>query len=108
MNGQKGHFSQVNYSTAKADIHGFTMALAQEVAAKGITVNTVSPGYIGTDMVRAVRPEVMDAILQSIPIGRLGCAVVRRKLLLSFRGLRGTSRRSQLADFSLNGSLHMG
>ena len=72
VNGQKGQFGQTNYSTAKAGIHGFTMALAQEVATKGITVNTVSPGYIGTDMVRAVRPEVLDAIVQSIPIRRLG------------------------------------
>jgi acetoacetyl-CoA reductase len=55
VNGQKGQFGQVNYSTAKAGIHGFTMALAQEVAAKGVTVNTVSPGYIGTDMVRSIR-----------------------------------------------------
>src|SRR5258708_3846322 len=68
VNGQKGQFGQVNYSTAKAGIHGFTMSLAQEVATKVITVNTVSPGYIGTDMVRAVRPEVLDAIVQSIPV----------------------------------------
>src|ERR1700734_1792369 len=72
VNGQKGQFGQTNYSTAKAGIHGFTMSLAQEVATKGITVNTVSPGYIGTDMVRAVGPEVLDAIVQSIPVRRLG------------------------------------
>src|SRR6201990_3190907 len=72
VNGQKGQFGQTNYSTAKAGIHGFTMSLAQEVATKGITVNTVSPGYIGTDMVRAVRPDVLDAIVQSIPVRRLG------------------------------------
>ena len=58
VNGQKGQFGQVNYSTAKAGIHGFTMALAQELASKGVTVNTVSPGYIGTDMVRAIRSGV--------------------------------------------------
>ena len=57
VNGQKGQFGQTNYSTAKAGIHGFTMSLAQEVATKGVTVNTVSPGYIGTDMVKAIRPE---------------------------------------------------
>ena len=55
VNGQKGQFGQTNYSTAKAGLHGFTMALAQEVASKGITVNTVSPGYIATDMVKAIR-----------------------------------------------------
>ena len=59
VNGQKGQFGQTNYSTAKAGIHGFTMALAQEVASKGVTVNTISPGYIGTDMVRAIRPDVL-------------------------------------------------
>src|ERR1700693_923147 len=72
VNGQKGQFGQTNYSTAKAGIHGFMMSLAQEVATKGITVNTVSPGYIGTDMVRAVNPEVLEAIVASIPVRRLG------------------------------------
>jgi len=60
VNGQKGQFGQTNYSTAKAGLRGFTMALAQEVASKGVTVNTVSPGYIGTDMVRAIRPDVLE------------------------------------------------
>ena len=59
VNGQKGQFGQANYSTAKAGLHGFTMALAQEVATKGVTVNTVSPGYIGTDMVKAIREDVL-------------------------------------------------
>src|ERR1700756_971496 len=72
VNGQKGQFGQTNYSTPKAGIHGFTMALAQEVATKNVTVNTVSPGYIGTDMVRAVRPEVLTKIIDSIPVRRLG------------------------------------
>ena len=63
VNGQKGQFGQVNYSTAKAGLHGFTMALAQEVASKGVTVNTVSPGYIGTDMVKAIRPDVLEKIV---------------------------------------------
>ena len=72
VNGQKGQFGQTNYSTAKAGIHGFTMALAQEVATKGVTVNTVSPGYIGTDMVRAIRPEVLEKIVSGIPVKRLG------------------------------------
>src|SRR6185369_13151274 len=72
MNGQKGQFGQTNYSTAKAGMHGFTMALAQEVAARGVTVNTVSPGYIGTDMVRAVKPERLEKIVSAIPVKRLG------------------------------------
>ena len=62
MNGQRGQFGQTNYSTAKAGMHGFTMALAQEVASKGVTVNTVSPGYIGTEMVRAIRDDVLEKI----------------------------------------------
>jgi hypothetical protein len=72
VNGQKGQFGQTNYSTAKAGIHGFTMSLAQEVATKGVTVNTVSPGYIGTDMVKAIRPEVLEKIVATIPVRRLG------------------------------------
>ena len=60
VNGEKGQAGQTNYSAAKAGMHGFTMALAQEMASKGVTVNTVSPGYIGTDMVRAIKPEVLE------------------------------------------------
>ena len=71
VNGQKGQFGQTNYSTAKAGIHGFTMALAQELASKGVTVNTVSPGYVATDMTKSVRPEVMEKIVASIPARRL-------------------------------------
>lgn len=106
VNGQKGQFGQTNYSTAKAGIHGFTMSLAQEVATKGITVNTVSPGYIGTDMVRAVRSEVLDAIVQSIPVRRLGEASEIASIvswLASDEAGFATG-----ADFSLNGGLHMG
>ena len=72
VNGQKGCFGQTNYCAAKAGMHGFTMALAQEVARKGVTVNTVSPGYIATDMVMAVREEVREQIISQIPVGRLG------------------------------------
>ncbi len=73
INGQKGQFGQVNYSAAKAGAMGFTKALAQENASKGITVNTVSPGYIATEMVRAMPKEVLDTkVLPLIPVGRLG------------------------------------
>jgi acetoacetyl-CoA reductase len=72
INGEKGQFGQVNYSAAKAGIHGFTMALAQEVARKGVTVNTVSPGYIATEMAMAVPEEIRNKITAEIPIGRMG------------------------------------
>ena len=73
VNGQKGAFGQTNYSAAKAGMHGFTKALAYEVARKGVTVNTISPGYIGTKMVLAIPKEVLDSkILPQIPLGRLG------------------------------------
>ena len=73
VNGSKGAFGQTNYSAAKAGVHGFTKALALEVARKGVTVNTISPGYIGTKMVTAIPKEVLDAkILPQIPLGRLG------------------------------------
>jgi acetoacetyl-CoA reductase len=74
INGQAGQFGQANYSAAKAGIHGFTKALAQEGAARGITVNTIAPGYIDTDMVRAVPPNVLEQIIARIPVGRLGRA----------------------------------
>ena len=73
VNGQKGAFGQTNYSAAKAGIHGFTKALALEVAKKGVTINTISPGYIGTKMVTAIPKEILDSkILPQIPLGRLG------------------------------------
>jgi acetoacetyl-CoA reductase len=71
VNGNKGQSGQTNYSAAKAGMHGFTMALAQELASKGVTVNTVSPGYIGTDMVRAIRQDILDKIVATIPVKRL-------------------------------------
>jgi acetoacetyl-CoA reductase len=74
VNGQMGQYGQVNYAAAKSGIHGFTKALAQEGAAKGITVNAIAPGYIDTDMVRAVPPVVLEKIIARIPIGRLGRA----------------------------------
>lgn len=72
INGQKGQMGQSNYAASKAGMHGFTMALAQEVARKGITVNTVSPGYIATDMVMAVPEETRNKIIAQIPVSRLG------------------------------------
>ena len=73
VNGQKGAFGQTNYSAAKAGMHGFSKALAYEVARKGVTVNTISPGYIGTKMVLAIPKDVLDSkILPQIPMGRLG------------------------------------
>ena len=72
VNGEKGQFGQTNYSAAKAGMHGFTMALAQETAKKGITVNSISPGYIGTEMVMAIPEDVRNQIIAQIPVGRLG------------------------------------
>ena len=105
VNGQKGQFGQVNYSTAKAGIHGFTMALAQEVASKGVTVNTVSPGYIGTEMVRAIKPEILDRIVSTIPVKRLGKPEEIAAMVTWLAG--DDSGFATGADFSLNGGLHM-
>jgi acetoacetyl-CoA reductase len=74
VNGQAGQYGQVNYAAAKSGIHGFTKALAQEGAAKGITVNAIAPGYIDTEMVRAVPPNVLEKIVAKVPVGRLGQA----------------------------------
>ncbi len=74
INGQKGQFTQANYSAAKAGLIGFTRALAYEGAKKGITSNAVAPGYIDTEMLQAVKPEVLDGIIATIPVGRLGKA----------------------------------
>ena len=106
VNGQKGQFGQTNYSTAKAGIHGFTMALAQEVASKGVTVNTISPGYIGTDMVKAVRADVLEKIVASIPVKRLGTPDEIGSMCVWLAS--EDSGFSTGADFSLNGGLHMG
>lgn len=105
VNGQKGQFGQTNYSTAKAGMHGFTKALAQEVASKGVTVNTVSPGYIGTDMVRAIREDVLEKIVATIPVRRLGepqeIASMVAWLASEDAGF------ATGGDFSVNGGLHM-
>ncbi len=105
INGQKGQFGQTNYSAAKAGMHGFTMALAQEVARKGVTVNTISPGYIGTDMVMAVPEDVRNKIIANIPVGRLGkpeeIAGLVNYLSSDIAGFVTG------ADFAINGGQHM-
>jgi acetoacetyl-CoA reductase len=106
VNGEKGQAGQTNYSAAKAGMHGFTMALAQELAAKGVTVNTVSPGYIGTDMVRAIKPEILDKIISTIPVKRLGTPEEIGSIVAWLAG--PDSGFTTGADFSCNGGLHMG
>ncbi|WP_101048883.1 acetoacetyl-CoA reductase [Macromonas nakdongensis] len=106
VNGEKGQAGQTNYSAAKAGMHGFTMALAQELAAKGVTVNTVSPGYIGTDMVRAIRPDVLEKIVATIPVKRLGGPEEIGSIVAWLAG--EDSGFTTGADFSCNGGLHMG
>ena len=106
VNGEKGQAGQTNYSAAKAGMHGFTMALAQELAAKGVTVNTVSPGYIGTDMVNAIKPEVLEKIVATIPVKRLGKPEEIGSIVAWLAS--EDSGFSTGADFSCNGGLHMG
>ncbi|MBR7798650.1 3-ketoacyl-ACP reductase [Undibacterium fentianense] len=106
VNGQKGQFGQTNYSTAKAGIHGFTMALAQEVATKGVTVNTVSPGYVGTDMVKAIRPDVLEKIVAGIPVKRLAEPEEIASIVAWIASEEGGYATG--SDFSINGGLHMG
>ncbi|MBT9488770.1 MAG: acetoacetyl-CoA reductase [Rubrivivax sp.] len=106
VNGEKGQAGQTNYSAAKAGMHGFTMALAQEVASKGVTVNTVSPGYIGTDMVRAIKPEILEKIVATIPVKRLGTPEEIGAIVAWLAG--PDSGFTTGADFSCNGGLHMG
>ena len=106
VNGEKGQAGQTNYSAAKAGMHGFTMALAQELAAKGVTVNTVSPGYIGTDMVKAIRQEVLDKIVGTIPVKRLGKPSEIASIVAWLASEEGGYATG--ADCSVNGGLHMG
>ena len=105
VNGAKGQAGQTNYSAAKAGMHGFTMALAQELATKGVTVNTVSPGYIGTDMVKAIRQEVLDKIVGTIPVKRLGEPSEIASIISWLSSDEGGY--STGADFPVNGGLHM-
>ncbi len=106
VNGQKGQFGQTNYSTAKAGLHGFSMALAQEVATKGVTVNTVSPGYVGTDMVKAIRPDVLEKIVAGIPVKRLAEPEEIASIVAWIASDEGGYATG--SDFSINGGLHMG
>jgi acetoacetyl-CoA reductase len=106
VNGEKGQFGQTNYSCAKAGMHGFTMALAQEVASKGVTVNTVAPGYIATDMVMAVREDVREKIIQTIPVRRLGRAEEIASVVAWLAS--DDAGFTTGAEFSCNGGLHMG
>jgi acetoacetyl-CoA reductase len=105
VNGAKGQAGQTNYSAAKAGMHGFTMALAQEMAAKGVTVNTVSPGYIGTDMVKAIRPDVLEKIVAGVPVKRLGEPAEIASIISWLASEEGSY--STGADFAVNGGLHM-
>ena len=106
VNGEKGQVGQTNYSAAKAGMHGFTMALAQELASKGVTVNTVSPGYIGTEMVKAIREEVLEKIVATIPVKRLGAPEEIASIVAWLAS--DQSGYSTGADFSINGGIHMG
>ncbi len=105
INGQKGQIGQTNYTTSKAGMHGFTMSLAQELARKGITVNTVSPGYIATEMVMAVAEDIREKIISGIPVGRLGTP----EEIAALVGFLASDEAGFAtgADFSMNGGQHM-
>jgi len=105
INGQKGQMGQTNYAASKAGMHGFTMALAQEVARKGVTVNTVSPGYIATEMVMAVSEEIRNSIIAGIPVNRLGTSE-EIAALVDFLASEEAGFATG-ADFSMNGGQHM-
>jgi len=105
VNGQRGQFGQTNYSAAKAGMHGFTKSLAMEVAKKGITVNTISPGYIGTDMVMAIREEVRNKIVEQIPMGRLG-GTDEIAYLVSFLASEKAAYITG-ANYAINGGQHV-
>ena len=105
VNALKGQFGQTNYSAAKAGMHGFSKALAQEVVRKGVTVNTISPGYVATDMVMAIRQEVRDQIVATIPMGRLA----QPEEIGSLVSYLASEEAGYItgANISINGGLHM-
>jgi len=106
VNGQQGAFGQTNYGAAKAGVHGFTMSLAREVARKGITVNTISPGYIDTPMTAAIPGDIREKIIKTIPMGRMGTPEDIANLV----GFLVSSKADYItgADLSVNGGLNMG
>ncbi|NJO16596.1 MAG: acetoacetyl-CoA reductase [Thioploca sp.] len=106
VNGQKGQIGQTNYSAAKAGMHGFTMALAQESARKGITVNTVSPGYIATNMVAAMGEKIIKDMITQIPVGRLGTPEEIARVV-AFLAADESSFITG-ANIAINGGMHMG
>jgi acetoacetyl-CoA reductase len=105
VNGQKGQFGQSNYAATKAGMYGFTKSLALEVAKKGITVNTISPGYVGTSMVMAIKEEIREKIVQQIPMGRLGTP----SEIADAVGYLASDEARYItgADIAINGGLHM-
>ncbi|ELF6204779.1 TPA: acetoacetyl-CoA reductase [Pseudomonas putida] len=105
INGQRGQFGQTNYSAAKAGVHGFSMALAREVSGKGVTVNTVSPGYIETSMTAAIRPDILADMIANTPVGRLGHPEEIASLVAWLAS--DESAYATGADFSVNGGMNM-
>jgi len=105
VNALKGQFGQTNYSAAKAGMHGFSKALAQEVVKQGVTVNTVSPGYVETDMVRAMKPEILNSIVEQIPMGRLA----QPEEVAGLVAYLASEDAGYItgANISINGGLHM-
>jgi acetoacetyl-CoA reductase len=105
VNAQKGQFGQTNYSAAKAGMHGFTKSLAQETARKNITVNTVSPGYINTDMMKDIPQEILTKIIATVPVGRLG----NPEEIADIVAFLASEKSAYITgtDFSINGGLHM-
>jgi acetoacetyl-CoA reductase len=106
VNGVKGQLGQANYSAAKAGVLGFTKAVAQEVIKKGVTVNAIAPGYIATEMVMAIKPEVREQIVATIPMGRFG-QPEEIGFLVSFLASDKAGYMTG-ATFNINGGLHMG